>query len=146
VVDAAVGSLVTALLVGERVGSSIVKLGSKVEVGPGVVDLEELEGARLVVKAEGGDEGSEELESEFRVGVTVGSGSALDGEEEGAGDGASAICHAWSLPPWLLKYKNLPLLLWPKFDVVATPPRSALQRSFPVKTSIEWTRPFCSTQ
>lgn len=124
----------------------MVKLGSKVEDGTGVVEVDELEGARVVVKVEGADEGSEVLESGFRVGKTEGSASAPDGDEEGAGDGASATCHAWSLPPWLLKYKNLPLLLWAKFDVVATPPRRALQRSFPVKTSMEWTLPFCSTK
>lgn len=124
----------------------MVKLGRKVDVGPGVVEVNELEGAKVVVKAEGAEDGSKVLESGFRDGAMVGSGSALDGKEEGAGDGASATCHAWSLPPWLLKYKNLPLLLWAKFDVVATPPRSALQRSLPVMTSIEWTRPFCSTK
>jgi hypothetical protein len=76
------------------VGCSVVDVGTKEEVGARVVTLDELEGERVGVKAEGEEVGREVFESASRVGVAVGSDSVLDGDKEGAGDGASATCHA----------------------------------------------------
>ena len=87
---------------GERVGSGVANEGMSVldrtEGESDVVELVELEGI-VGVESEGATGSREALGAPRpRDGCAVGMDPALEGNEEGAGDGPSATCQACKIP------------------------------------------------
>ena len=99
-----VGPCVVGPFVGFPVGDMVAcSGGSLVRIidGTGTSELSELrvDGTMVDSVAEGAVVGAEELASCPPDGCAVDWTSALDGDEDGSGDGASATCHACNFPP-----------------------------------------------